>query len=610
MENWLDQLWNPAYAGYTPDQVAQKRAKIGLQSRNYGNEQYIGTGLIDLIGGILNGRKARGLDTAELQGNARAQAQFGDLMGGMGGPMSILGMPPQQPAAAMGPNQDIGDAAMLAIGHPEAASANGLYTSLEQQYGLPTGYLARTAQIESGGNPNAQNPNSSASGMFQFIDSTAQQYGLTNPMDPVASAQAAARLAADNAAVLRAKLGREPTAAELYLAHQQGAGGALALLTNPGASAASVVGSEAANLNGGQGATAGDMASMWTAKFDGAAAPSNTTVSTMGGAPSGDMAQVYAVISNPWSTPEMKAMAMQIIQRQQNAPMEAIQMAQAQQQLQLGQAELDQMANPPPPSMPAGFEALHMQAVAGGLQPGTPAYQSFMLNGSDPATFQALDLQANAAGYEDGTPKYKEFMATRGAGDQAYAKTIGTAAGDAAAAAGSLESKLPGLEGVVAQLDQLANDASYTMAGTLYDESRKQLGLPPRDAAVARAEYIAIVDNQVLPLLRDTFGAAFTQKEGETLRATLGNPNMSPPEKQALLKAFIDQKKRDLVALQAQAGAGAPQYGAEGAAPPAASGQAIDFSKMGIGELGSIDLTTLSPDQQKALAARLTELGF
>ena len=112
---------------------------------------------------------------------------------------------------------------------------------LEQEYGLPEGYLTTTAQIESGMNPNAQNPNSSAAGLFQFIGSTAAQYGLTNPLDGRASARAAAELAADNREVLRSVLGRDPTGEELYLAHQQGSGGARALLSNPDGLAVSVL---------------------------------------------------------------------------------------------------------------------------------------------------------------------------------------------------------------------------------------------------------------------------------------------------------------------------------------------------------------------------------
>lgn len=154
---------------------------------------------------------------------------------------------------------------------PRASSSpfSDLFASTEQQYGLPPGYLERTARVESSFNPNAKNPNSSAGGLFQFIDGTARQYGLADRYDPVQATDAAARLARDNAAILKRTLGRDPTAGELYLAHQQGAGGAVKLLSNPDAPAEAIVGSAAARLNGGAGLTAGQLAQKWTAKIDG-----------------------------------------------------------------------------------------------------------------------------------------------------------------------------------------------------------------------------------------------------------------------------------------------------------------------------------------------------
>lgn len=143
------------------------------------------------------------------------------------------------------------------------------------QYGVPLNSMRAIAQIESGGNPAAQNPNSSAGGLYQFIDSTGKQYGLTNKYDPYANADAAGRLMRDNYNSLSGTLGRAPNTGELYLAHQQGLGGAQKLLTNPNAPAASVVGGAAANLNAGQGLTAGQFANQWMNKanaLDGGAA--------------------------------------------------------------------------------------------------------------------------------------------------------------------------------------------------------------------------------------------------------------------------------------------------------------------------------------------------
>jgi hypothetical protein len=144
------------------------------------------------------------------------------------------------------------------------------------------GFMTRMAQIESGGNPDAYNA-SGAAGLYQFVPSTARGYGLANPYDPAASAQAASRLTLDNAAALSRALGREPTQGELYLAHQQGASGASKLLANPDARAADVVGAKAVTSNGGSADdTAAAFAQRWLGKFD-SAGPAMTMPASAGG---------------------------------------------------------------------------------------------------------------------------------------------------------------------------------------------------------------------------------------------------------------------------------------------------------------------------------------
>jgi hypothetical protein len=136
--------------------------------------------------------------------------------------------------------------------------------------GVPVDYLRVLAKVESGGNPYAQNPSSSAGGLMQFTDSTAKRYGLSNKLDPYQSADAAARMMRDNMNGLRPILGRDPTAGELYLAHQQGLGGARKLLSNPNAPAVQIVGKQAVTLNAGNpNMTAGQFANQWVSKADG-----------------------------------------------------------------------------------------------------------------------------------------------------------------------------------------------------------------------------------------------------------------------------------------------------------------------------------------------------
>jgi hypothetical protein len=109
-----------------------------------------------------------------------------------------------------------------------------------------------------------------------------------------------------------------------------------------------------------------------------------------------------------------------------------------------------------------------------------------------------------------------------------------------------MKSKMPSLEKTVTQLNTLANAATYTKVGQFTNELKRQLGANVGNAAVARKQYESMVNNQILPLLRQTFGAQFTEKEGQTLRETLGDVNASPKEKQAVLKSFIQQKRRDV----------------------------------------------------------------
>jgi hypothetical protein len=145
------------------------------------------------------------------------------------------------PIAPVGP-----DAVRAAI--RRAADATGVNFSL----------LVETARRESALNPNARAVTSSATGLFQFIESTwldmvrrhgarhglgAQAAALTQGADaatrreilalrehPELSARMAGELARENAQALQSRLGRAPAGGELYAAHVMGANGALRLI--------------------------------------------------------------------------------------------------------------------------------------------------------------------------------------------------------------------------------------------------------------------------------------------------------------------------------------------------------------------------------------------
>ena len=69
------------------------------------------------------------------------------------------------------------------------------YGELEAQFGLPPGILNAVRSVESSGGKNLVSP-AGALGEFQFMPKTARAYGI-DPLDPVQSAQGAARMLSD-----------------------------------------------------------------------------------------------------------------------------------------------------------------------------------------------------------------------------------------------------------------------------------------------------------------------------------------------------------------------------------------------------------------------------
>lgn len=133
-----------------------------------------------------------------------------------------------------------------------ARTSKEIITSAANRYGIDPDLATRIAHIETGGtfDPRAFNRGSKASGLFQFIPSTWSQYGGgASPFDPEANADAAMRLLLANKKVLTNRLGREPTGGEIYMAHQQGAGGASAILRRGDELAYKLVGQRAVESN-------------------------------------------------------------------------------------------------------------------------------------------------------------------------------------------------------------------------------------------------------------------------------------------------------------------------------------------------------------------------
>lgn len=139
----------------------------------------------------------------------------------------------------------------------------------------------------------------------------------------------------------------------------------------------------------------------------------------------------------------------------------------------------------------------------------------------------------------------------------AEAVVTGGALGDAKEALAAADASLPRLEQSVLDLKKLGETATYTALGQATNYMGRQLGFDPSEGATGRVSYVAHVKNNILPLLRQTFGAAFTATEGDSLLATLGDPDMHPKEKAAVLDAFIENKRADLETMRRRVGEGA-----------------------------------------------------
>ena len=120
------------------------------------------------------------------------------------------------------------------------------------------------------------------------------------------------------------------------------------------------------------------------------------------------------------------------------------------------------------------------------------------------------------------------------------------------------EAGMPGIEQVVGKLRELSPLATHTLTGRAWNFAAKEAGFGSTKGATARAAYQATIDNQVLPLLKATFGAAMTEGEGKRLAATLGDVNAPPEEKQAQLDAFLASQKRQIENLNREVSATDP----------------------------------------------------
>lgn len=110
------------------------------------------------------------------------------------------------------------------------SSMQGYIDEAASKFGVSPTVMYAIARRESSFNPDAKNPNSSASGLFQFVDKTwtdakaiyGQKLGMPDtatPFDPKWSSIMAAAVMKENSLVIKQMTGRDAKDGELYIAH-------------------------------------------------------------------------------------------------------------------------------------------------------------------------------------------------------------------------------------------------------------------------------------------------------------------------------------------------------------------------------------------------------
>lgn len=187
--------------------------------------------------------------------------------------------------------------------------------------------------VESGGNPNAQNPNSTATGLGQFIASTwldtlsrerpdliegkSKEEILALRNDPALSRQMTEAYANQNGRILSGA-GYEANPANTYLAHFAGPQGAVKVLSaDPAAPVESILGSQAVAANSFlRGMTAGDLQAWAARKMGGASQqPPRQTAQASPAAP-----QAAPLAPAPQAPPIFAQAAPQAAPQQQASP--------------------------------------------------------------------------------------------------------------------------------------------------------------------------------------------------------------------------------------------------------------------------------------------------
>jgi len=471
----------------TPEQLKRKRELIAAMMPQYGKARYVGEGIGQALYGIGAGIQNRKLDKAEGAGTAGATDLFSRIVGGAsaqpggfsmigqppsGGGASPISSPPAQSTTSPDPQYPVG---VDALPQPEMTPGGFALGQKNNSY-IPEDIKNGIFAGESGGDYNA---------LFGFANRPGGKFQNVKLTDmTVDQALEFANPQGEYGQTVKGQIGRVATPMGAY----------------------QIVGTTLKAAKDGLGLTGNEqmtedlqdrlggwiLAEQGTGAWEGYKGPRDSYTPASGGSTTmsaqnspiqlasggADLAPLYEALGNPWLTEQQRGVITSMIAQQQGAPMQALEMQNAQIGLQKSQLELDALRNPKPGfrtlsaqeaaslglpeggvyqagpdgqivtaskgqgqgDVPSEFAALDLRAKASGLQPGTPEYQDFMRTGGRrgnavPAAFEALDLQAQAAGLIPGTPEYQEYMLTKGADEIAKAKAVGTAAGESIATA-------------------------------------------------------------------------------------------------------------------------------------------------------------------------------
>ncbi len=332
-------------AGATPSEIQRKREKIQAMMGQYGNANYVGEGIADMFTGIMNGVAAHKLNKEERAKRKETDDLFASVMGGaptyatesnLSGKISGNVAAPQQPQAA-----PTGGNASPMVANPaqggewlkyanEGAIRNKpISGDLESALSfLPE--LGVTMEVFSGGQDakgqgdrrtgSTRHDHGNAADVFFYKDG--KKLDWANPADRPIFEEIVRRGRAAGVTGFGAGDGyMQPGSMHI------GFGG------------------EAVWGAGGK----GENAPSWLqAAYNGGGAPVMTDAMPAYNGPSaGDLRKLQA---NPWLTPDQRAAIEGQIKLAEQAsdPMRALQMQQAQQNLQRGAMEMQQMQNPMP----------------------------------------------------------------------------------------------------------------------------------------------------------------------------------------------------------------------------------------------------------------------